>query len=168
MATTTGQLSATRRSLLDIQGFDKVDDETLARTQLWLRFAPALCGVIALIGTALGAPWILWSLAAIAAVGAVLPFHPFDLLYNLGVRRMTGGPALPVNQAPRRFACGLASAWLIVTGGLFAAGYHVPAYILGFSFVAVATLVATTHICIPSIVFRTACGQMPSVLAKRA
>jgi hypothetical protein len=159
-------LSTTQRTLLDIQGFDEVDDGTLARTQQWLRFAPALCGAIAATGTALAAPAILWGLAVIAAAGAILPFHPFDLVYNLGVRRITGGPRLPDNRAPRRFACGLGSAWLVVTGGLFAAGYDGPAYVLGAALVAVATLVATTHICIPSIVFRTACGQMPSVLAR--
>jgi hypothetical protein len=161
-------LSATRRTLLDIQGFDDVDDETLGRTEQWLRFAPAVCGAIAAAGTAMASPLTLWGLAAIAAAGAILPFHPFDLIYNEGVRRITGGPRLPDNRAPRRFACGLASAWLLTTGGLFAAGYSPPAYALGAALVAVATLVATTHICIPSIIFRTACGQMPSVLARDA
>jgi hypothetical protein len=162
------RLSATRRRLLDIQGFDDVDDSTLVRTQAWLRFAPALCGIIAATGTAIASPLTLWSLAVIAAAGAILPFHPFDLIYNLGVRRITGGPRLPENGAPRRFACGLGSVWLVATGGLFAAGYDMPAYVLGAALVAVAMLVATTHICIPSMIFRTACGQMPSLLAKDA
>jgi hypothetical protein len=104
----------------------------------------------------------------VAAAGAILPFHPFDLIYNLGVRHLSGRPRLPDNRAPRRFACGLGSVWLVATGGLFAAGYDMPGYILGASLVAVAMLVATTHICIPSMIFRTACGQMPSLLAKHA
>jgi hypothetical protein len=161
-------LSTTRRRLLDIQGFDSVDDVTLARTQNWIRFSPALCGIIAATGTALAAPWLLWALAVIAAAGAVLPFHPFDLLYTLGVRRLTGGPWLPDNGAPRRFACGVGSAWLVVTGGLFAADYDVAGYVLGAALTAVAALVAATHICLPSIMFRTACGQMPSFLPRRA
>jgi hypothetical protein len=160
------QLSATRRTLLDIQGFDDVDDATLMHTQQGLRLAPALCSVIAITGTVLAAPWILWSLSVIAAAGAILPFHPFDLIYNLGVRRISGGPRLPESRAPRRFACGMASVWLLATGGLFAAGYDLPAYVLGAALGAVAMLVATTHICIPSMIFRTACGQMPSVLAR--
>jgi hypothetical protein len=160
-------LGAMQRHLLDIQGFGEVDDDTLARTQAWLRLAPALCGVVAALGTALPSPAILWLLAAIAAAGAILPYHPFDLLYNLGVRRMTHGPRLPDNRAPRRFACGLASVWLVVTGGLFAAGYAPAGYVLGAAFVAVAVLVATTHVCIPSMIFRTACGQMPSLRPQR-
>ena len=34
------------------------------------------------IGVALKSPTILWALAATALFGALLPFHPFDLLYN--------------------------------------------------------------------------------------
>ena len=161
-------LSPTHRRLLDIQGFEAVDDETLARTQHWLRFAPGLCALIASGGTALASPWLLWTLAAMAVAGAILPFHPFDLAYKIAVRRISGGPALPENGAPRRFACALGSAWLVVTGALFMAGYAAAGYALGGSLVAVAVLVTTTHICIPSIIFRTACGQMPSLLPRQA
>ena len=158
-------LSAARRRLLDIQGFDRVDDATLAQTELWLRLAPAICAAIAAIGVALASPPVLWVLAVTAALGAALPFHPFDVIYNLGIRRITGTPVLPANGAPRRFACALASVWLILTGALFMAGLNVAGYVLGFTLVGVATLVATTHVCIPSMIFRTACGQMPSLRA---
>ena len=161
-------LSTFRRTLLDIQGFDRVDDATLAQTESWLRFAPAVCALLAALGTALASPALLWILAATAAAGAALPFHPFDLVYDLGVRRLTGGARLPENRAPRRFACAMGSVWLLLTGALFAAGYDVAGYIFGGSFVAVAALVATTHICIPSIIFRTVCGQMPSFILRRA
>lgn len=161
-------LSPANRTLLDIQGFDHVDDRTLAVTQNWLRFSPALCGVVAAIGTALAAPWLLWGLGVIAAFGAILPLHPFDLIYNEGVRRVRGGPRLPANGAPRRFACAVGSAWLVLTGAVFAGGYDVAGYLLGGALVAVAGLVAATHVCLPSIIFRTACGQMPSLLRARA
>ena len=160
-------ISPTRRRLLDIQGFDGVDDATLARTQEWLRLSPALCAAIAAIGTALASPAILWGLGVIALAGAVLPLHPFDLIYNLGVRRLTGAPPLPHNGTPRRFACATAAVWLAATGAFFAAGYDIVGYVLGFALAAVAMLVATTHICIPSIIFRTACGQMPPLRTLR-
>jgi len=160
-------LNPAQRRLLDIQGFERVDDATLAKTEFWLRVAPALCAIIAAVGSALAAPWLLWSLAVVAAAGAALPSHPFDLIYNAGVRRVRGGPRLPENGAPRRFACALACAWLVAAGAMFAAGYDVAGYALGGALVAVAALVSTTHICIPSIIFRAACGQMPSVLRAR-
>lgn len=160
-------LSDSRRVLLDIQGFESVDDGTLASTQAWLRFSPALCAVVGAIGTVLEAPAVLWSLALIAVAGAALPFHPFDAIYTFGVRRATGGTPLPANRAPRRFACALGSAWLVATGLSFAGGYAAAGYVLGASFTGVAALVATTHVCIPSLMFRTARGQLRGVLMLR-
>ncbi len=156
-------LSPTRRKLLAIQGFDDVDEATLAQTQGWLRMSPAMCAAITVLGTALASPPILWLLAVAAGLGAILPFHPFDLIYNLGVRRVTGGPKLPESRSPRRFACAAGTVWLVTTGALFAVGLNVAAYVLGGAFIATAGLVATTHICIPSIIYRTVCGQMPSL-----
>ena len=152
-------LSATLRHRLDIQGYACESDATLARTQLWLRMSPALCAVIAAVGTALALPAVLWGLMVFAALGAILPFHPFDLIYNLGVRGGTGAAALPRNGAPRRFACGMASVWLLATGGLFYGGFDVAGYVLGGALVAVAALITVSHICIPSMVYRALFGS---------
>jgi hypothetical protein len=158
-------LSATLRHRLDAQGYACVDDATLAQTQLWLRLSPALCAAIAAAGTALASPPILWGLMIFAALGAVLPFHPFDLVYNFGIRRMTGGPQLPRNGAPRRFACAVASAWLFATGALFTGGLDVPGYVLGAALVAVAALITVSHVCIPSLIFRALFGRADLVRA---
>lgn len=160
-------LSQRRRMLLDIQGFEGVDDETLARTQLWLRSSPGLCGLIGAVGTLMASPPILAGLGLIAAAGAVLPVHPFDLVYSVVVRRITGGEPLPPNGAPRRFACAVGSVWLALTAWLFASGYGAPAFVLGAAFVAVAALVAATHVCLPSITFRFVRGELPAMLRRR-
>ena len=152
-------LSATLRHRLDIQGYACADDATLAQTQLWLRLSPALCATIAAVGTALASPAILWGLMVFAALGAVLTFHPFDLIYNLGIRRITGAPELPRNGAPRRFACAMASVWLLATGGLFYADLDIAGYVLGGALVAVAALITVSHVCIPSLVYRALFGN---------
>jgi len=152
-------LSATLRHRLDIQGYACVDDTTLAQTQFWLRMTTGLCAIIAAIGTALASPPILWGLLIFAALGAVLPFHPFDLIYNFGIRHITGTPQLPRKRAPQRFACAMASVWLIATGGLFYAGFNIAGYLLGGALVAVAALVTASHICIPSLVYRALFGS---------
>jgi hypothetical protein len=158
-------LSPTLRNRLDIQGYSCVDDATLARTQLWLRMSPALCAAIAAVGTALAFPAILWGLMIFAALGAVLPFHPFDLIYNLGIRHITGTPELPRNGAPRRFACAMASVWLLTTSGLFYAGFDIAGYLLGGALVAVAALITVSHICVPSLVYRALFGRAHLVRA---
>jgi hypothetical protein len=155
-------LTATIRKRLKTQGFRNIDDETLAQVEPWLRWSPALCATIAAVGTALASPAVLWGLAPFAALGAILPFHPFDLVYNLGLRRLTRTPALPPNGAPRRFACAMAAVWLSVTGVLFATGAAVAGYALGGLFVLTAGIVSTTHFCIPSTIYGLLFGRAGS------
>jgi hypothetical protein len=107
----------------------------------------------ALIGTAIASPYVFFALSVAAFLGAAMPFHPFDLIYNYGIRFLIGTRFLPPNGAPRRFACAVATAWLVTTGLLFLNGEATIGYVLGGLFVAVAGLVTFTDICIPSIVY---------------
>jgi hypothetical protein len=143
----------TTRRRLETQGFLGLSDADLAEVGPWLRLTPAVCAVFMGLGTALGSTAILWGLAAPALLGAVFPVHPFDLVYNAGLRRLTGTRRLPRSGLPRRFACGMAAAWLLVTGAAFWADAAAAGYLLGGVLTAVAALVSLTHVCIPSMVF---------------
>jgi hypothetical protein len=143
---------------LDIQGFDAVGEERLAEVAPWLRLTFGLCALLAGIGTATASPTLLLALAPIAALGAAFPVHPFDLLYNHGIRHLTGTGPLPARGAPGRFACGMGAAWLLVTAWAFWAGHAPLGYVLGGTLTAIAVLVSTTDICIPSMVFRLLIG----------
>ena len=83
-----GQLSATTRHRLDVQGFDGVPPETLAEVAPWLRMAFVFCAVLAAIGTATASSALLGTLVVVAGSAAVFPVHPFDLIYNFGIRRL--------------------------------------------------------------------------------
>ena len=158
---------ATTIDRLDAQGYVNVDRQTLAQVEPWLRWSPALCAIVMALGTALASQWILWGLVPFAALGALFPRHPFDYIYNLGVRRVTGTPPLPPHGAPRRFACGVASVWLVATGAVFAADMDVLGYVLGGMLSAVAALVSTTHFCIPSLVYGLIFGRPTCVAEPR-
>lgn len=153
------ELSVVRKRL-EAQGFHGLDDAAMAEIGPWLRWSPALCTIVMAAGTVLASPPVLWTLAVIAAIGAILPFHPFDLVYNHGVRFLTGTRAFPHHGPQRRFACGLASAWLIGTGLAFSGGAMTVGYVLGGSLTAVALLVSTTHFCIPSLIYNTVAGML--------
>ena len=144
---------------LDVQGFDTADEELLAEVAPWLRLAFGLCAALAIVGTALASKPLLLVLAGIAFVAALSPVHPFDVIYNHGVRHATGTPRLPKRGPPSRFACGLGALWLIVTVGAFDAGLTTVGYILGFMLASVAILVSTVDICIPSMIFRAVFGN---------
>lgn len=154
-------LSPVTRRRLEIQGFVDVDERTLAQTAPWLRLAFALCTVLAGIGTILASPMFLWALMPVAALAAAFPVHPFDLLYNHGLRYLTGTGRLPKRGAPNRFACGVGALWLIATGWAFYSGATVAGYILGGLLTFVGILVSTTDICIPSLIYRTLFGFPP-------
>jgi hypothetical protein len=152
---------------LDIQGFENISTDRLAEVAPWLRLAFGMCAILALAGTALGSPEVLWVLLPIAALAAAFPVHPFDLIYNHGIRHMTNTGPLPKRGAPARFACGMGAVWLAVTSWAFWSGHATTGYILGFSLASVATLVSTTDICIPSMIFRAIFGQ-PAAREKTA
>ena len=156
-------LRAKRLCRLDVQGFDTVDEDLLAQVAPWLRLAfglsRPLARPLAIVGTALASTTLrLLTLAGIAFLAAVFPVHPFDLIYNHGIRYATGTPPLPKRGPPNRFACGIGALWLIVTVGAFESSLTTVAYVLGFTLAGVAILVSAMDICIPSMIFRAIFG----------
>jgi hypothetical protein len=151
-------LSSRTRRRLDIQGFDTVEERALAEVAPWLRLAFGLCALLAAVGTALASPIILLTLVPLAALAAAHPVHPFDLIYNHGIRRLTRTGPLPKRGAPSRFACGLGAVWLVATAWAFSAGHTILGYALGAAITAVAVLVSTTDICVPSMIYRLLFG----------
>jgi hypothetical protein len=143
------------RRRLEAQGFCGINDATLQQLAPWLRWSPAIGTLRMIIGVALQSPVVLWALAATTLVGAFLPSHPFDLLYNYGVRHLTRTPPLPKQGPQRRFASGHATMWLIATGWAFHIGSATVGFALGIRSIVVAALVSTTHFCIPSLIFNT-------------
>lgn len=148
-------LSATTRRRLNVQGFCDVDDKTLANLAPWLRMAFGICALIAGAGTVLASPAILWVLTPIAALGALTPVHPFDLIYNYGIRFLRNTGPLPKRRAQNRFACGVGAVWLVATAWAFQSGALTAGYILGGVLTGIGVLVSTTDICIPSMIYNT-------------
>lgn len=154
-------LSSSKRRRLDIQGFTHVEDHVLSEIGPWLRLAFGMCTLLVFFGIALASPTILWLLVPIAALGAIFPVHPFDLIYNLGIRHITNTRTLPKRGAPTRFACGLGSVWLVATGLLFQIGLTTAGYIVGGMLCVVGLLVSTIDFCIPSLIYRSIFGFPP-------
>jgi hypothetical protein len=154
----------TRRTsrFLDIQGFETVDAQELARVAPWLRLSFGLCALLGGLGIVLASPTVLLVLAPVAALGAATSVHPFDLIYNHGIRRLTGTGPLPRRGLPSRFGCGMGAVFLLVTAWAFAAGHVVAGYALGGMLTLVALLVSTTDICVPSIIYRSIFGWPPA------
>lgn len=153
-------VTAVVRKRIQDQGFCGLDDRTYAQINYPLRLSPAICMVWAAVGTALASPAVLWALAPFAALGAVLPTHPFDVLYNHGLRHLLAAPALPRYGARRRFACMLATLMLIAAAWGFQAGTPMVGNIVGWALVAAAFVNVSTGFCIPSFIARIFFGKV--------
>ena len=94
------RFSSWSRGCLTMQGYSELDD--VERKELWLglRFAPLLCLTGIALGTILASPVLLLAMAVAAFVGGFLtPKHPFDYAYDVLLRPLLGGPAVPASPA---------------------------------------------------------------------
>lgn len=134
---------------LDVQGYCLSADES--RALRWgLRFPSALCLVLVIAGLALQSAELILALVPIGAVAGWTRRHPFDLIWNHGLRHLAGAPELPPNPAPRRHSFKLATLWLLAVGLLLAFGHPAVALALGGMLVTVCALLTATNFCVPS------------------
>jgi hypothetical protein len=141
-------LTWTERNLT-VQGYRLTESES--RSLRWgLRLSTGLCFGLVAIGLALQSAALLLALVPIGAVAGWTRRHPFDLIWNHGVRRLTRAPELPPNPNPRRHAFKLGTVWLLAIGLLFAFGQPTEALILGAILLPICGLVTLTNFCIPS------------------
>lgn len=151
------------RGCLTMQGYTDLDDED--RKALWLgvRFSTALCFTGIAVGTVLASPVILLVMAATAALGGfVMAKHPFDHLYDLAVQPLLGGPKVPPTPAPRRFACQLATPWVIGIAVAFMVDAVTVAWLLALPLLVVAAVVTVTNWCPPSFIHGLLFGRHPA------
>jgi len=150
-----------RRRLLEVQGFDGLDDATIGAVEPWLRMAPAILLVWTAAGVVTCSAPTLWAAVPFSLGAVVLRNHPFDVLYNHGLRHLTGGPRLPRYGRERRLAWLLSSGWLAVTGLLFHLGMSLAATAVGSLLLAVEAILVGTGRCVPSYLLRRLPGRRP-------
>jgi len=144
-----------KRRRLDAQGFKRLTDSEVVEFDRWLRLSPAICLAWTLIGVAFASPIILAALIPFAVAGFVWDRHPFDLIYDLGIRRFTGGRPLPCYGRQRRFACLSASLMLGAAAASFYFGYQAAGYVIGGFMVLAAATMVSTGFCVPSFVYNS-------------
>lgn len=136
---------------LAVQGYCLGRPEA-SELRVGLRFSTGLCLPLVVTGLALESAPLLFALAVVAAMAGFTPRHPFDLVWNHGVRHLIGGAEVPANPARRRHAFKVGAAWLSALGVLFAVGQDAVGLGLGLALVAACGLVTATNFCVPSTV----------------
>ena len=145
------QISATARERIQAQGFCGLNDATYAQINYPLRLSPGIMMVWVAVGTVLASAQILWALVPFTALGAILTGHPFDVLYNYGLRHLMGTQELPRYGLRRRFAFAVATTMVTVAAWAFQAGVPLLGYLVGGAIVASTCLQVSTGICGPAV-----------------
>ena len=148
-------LSPKRVKRIREQGYFHQSESELASLAFGNRFAYRLCTTLLIPGVVLADIPVLSLMMAIAFLGVVLPYHPFDYIYNHVLSERMGKPQLPPRSKQLKFACTVATLWIATTIFMFYAGQMVAAYVLGGMLIAVALLVSTIDLCIPSVIYNT-------------
>jgi len=149
----TTSISPVCKKRLQVQGYDKYTDNELNDFKYGIRFAYAMCITVVATGLYFQSVYVL-AFAALVAFAAVFPpYHPFDYLYNYGVRYLLKKPVLPHRTSQGRFACGIATVWLGATLYFLVINNMIAFYLFGCSLIAVGALVAFLDICIPSMIY---------------
>ncbi len=147
------RISGFRCTNIRRQGYFTQTEEEISELAVGNRFAYQLCAVLVIFGTVTANTMLLGSMIGITILAMILPNHPFDYIYNGGIRHMIDKPAVPRRSPQLRFACAIATVWLAATVWAFSTGDLTLGYWLGGSLGAVATLVGTLDVCIPSIIY---------------
>lgn len=155
----------TIRCRLEAQGYTGLSDETLVKVMPWGRLATGLCMALTAIATAFSSATLVWAIVPFSVLGFILPRHPFDLIYNYGIRHIIKAEALPKHGKPRRFACVVATLWLTGTGWAFYSGQTNLGYALGILFTLTAAVPTFTDFCVPSFFYGLMFGK-PDVKVK--
>lgn len=145
------QISTTVRERIQAQGFCGLSDAAYAQINYPLRLSPAITMLWVALGTVLASARILWPLVPFTALGAILAGHPFDVLYNHGLRYLTGTRELPRYGSRRRFAFAVAATMTALAAWAFQSAVPLLGYIVGGAIVASTCLQVITGICGPAV-----------------
>ena len=142
------------------QGFPQAQAADCPTQYRALMFQPRVIGILVLIGLVTQSPVLFLALAAILAWNVLLPaWSLFDALYNHLIAIPRGLPRLTPAPAPRRFAQGIACAFMLGIGLSLLANWRVLAWVVeGFLVIALAALVFGKF-CLGSYLFLLLRGQ---------
>lgn len=140
---------------LHARGFRNLTVEQACSLEGWMRFNPALHALLFALGTLAGSSTLMLVLAALFAVGMLTAVHPFEWFYAAVIRPLEQSPELPASPPRRRGVFALGMACSLAVALAFAYDARPAGVALGVVMTASTALLAVTHICVPSLVFRS-------------
>jgi Domain of unknown function (DUF4395) len=150
---TSSRLSKRRIERIREQGYFTKDDKEITDLAFGNRFAYQVCTLIWIFGVILTNIPLLGVVMGVAFLSVLLPYHPFDYIYNYLLSDRMQLPKLPPRAPQLTFACSIATIWTGTTIYLFYNGFDFAGYIVGGLFIVITTILSTTDLCLPSIIY---------------
>ena len=160
-------LSATRLNRLRAQGYTSESAQQLSNMAFGIRFAYRTCVVIVVTAMVTQSIALFSAMLTIAFFGVILPKHPFDYVYNYTLSKMMNKPQLSTRANQLKFACTIATLWLVAVVYLMAIGLNKEATILAGLLAITASLPSTIDICVPSVIYNAVARIMPAKAKER-
>ena len=153
MKTTKKNLSQTRLNRLRAQGYTCENNQKLSNMAFGIRFPYRACVAIIIAAMFTQSIELFSAMLVIAFFGVVLPYHPFDYIYNSILSKWMNKPQLPRRSIQIKFACAIATLWLVAIVVLMSFGMTISALILAGLLAFTASLPSTIDFCVPSFIY---------------
>ncbi len=152
-------IDQTTLARLQLRGIEYHDDPAYRRMLPWTKMAFVIGGTQALIATVSADAATLWQMVPVALAAVILPHHPFEYIYNWGIRHVIKAAPLPSNKAPVRFAFFMAAMILAAAAWSFDAGITWLGFFLGLQVALVATTFVVSSFCVPAAIWAFLTGN---------
>jgi Domain of unknown function (DUF4395) len=156
------------RNFMKQQGFAEEPSVSCDMHFAGLYFQPRIVGPLVVVGIVLSvlelvfvsAVWFL-VLSALLWWNVIFPaLNPFERFYNAAIARPRGKTLLPPAPGPRRFAQGMAAAFMLVVGIALLQGWMVTAWIFQAGLVAAFSALLFGKFCLGAYIYHLLRGEV--------
>ncbi len=150
----------TERNFIRQQGLNEAEAQNYQVRFFALMFQPKIVGLLVVLGLIFQAWPLFAALGALLWWNALVPArNPFDAVYNRLIAVPRALPYLAPAPAPRRFAQGMAGAFMLAIGVFLRSGWHVAAYIVEAMLVLALSALIFGKFCLGSYLYHLLRGQ---------
>lgn len=142
------------------QGFPDSDGPDCESRYPALMFQPKVVATLVFVGLIIQAWPLFLALSGVLWWNVLVPaWNPFDLAYNSLVVGPRGSARLTPAPAPRRFAQGMAGAFMLAIGSFLFLGWYGAALVIEAMLVAALVALIAGHFCLGSYIYHLIRGN---------
>jgi len=148
------------RNFMKQQGFAEEPSATCDMHFTGLYFQPRIVGPLVVVGILLHSPAFFFALSAILWWNVLVPaLNPFEVFYNRVLARSGGRAILPPAPGPRRFAQGMAAAFMVVVAMALREGWTITAWVFEAGLVVAFSALLFGKFCLGAYIYHLLRGE---------